>query len=66
MSNGLTGKVISGAQLKNCDKLSRVGSVNVVPNVFEARLKDRSILSVASREKWVYVKLEPNMGLVLG
>ena len=66
MNKALKGKVIVGVQLKNCDKLSRMGSVNVAPDVFEARSKGKSVDSVASRDKWIFVKLRPDMNLVLG
>jgi formamidopyrimidine-DNA glycosylase len=43
-----------------------MGFVNVAPDVFETRLKGKSIDSIASRGKWIFVKLQPSMNLVLG
>lgn len=66
MNEELKGKIIDGAHLKNYVSLHRMGFINLEPNDFEARLITKSIDSVTTKGKWIFVTLKPEMHLLLG
>lgn len=66
MNEELRGKTIDGAHLKNYASLLRMGFINPKPDDLEARLAKKSIDSATAKGKWIFVKLKPEMHLLLG
>ncbi len=66
MNAELKGKIIDHAYLENYATLLKMRFIYPEPKDLEARLLKKSIDSVRAGGKWVFVKLKPEMHLLLG
>lgn len=65
MQEAVAGKEIVAAYLENCESLIRQGFVNRTPDAFAAALAGRTIDSVHAGGKWIFVKVDPGLFLLL-
>jgi formamidopyrimidine-DNA glycosylase len=65
MNEELVDKRIVAAHLGNCDSLIRQGFVNRTPDAFAAALASRTIESVHAGGKWIFVRLDHDLYLLL-